>query len=324
MRKRYILRAGGFLCILALLLGGSSWLFYPKDNRDIGRRQDRLSTGLLAEKDNTIDVLFLGDSLPMYSISSMDIWGKFGIPCYTCATPQQDLVTTRRMLLNALRRQTLKIVVLETNAFFRNIPSGLALADQLCELLPVARYHDNWKKVPLRRMLAPVSYRTDQESRGYYLTMSQSAPYVRDYLSWEGEAEQLQPEALRILRSIQNICKRRNIRLVLCSVPNALSWSRSRHKLLTDTARDLDLPYLDLNLQDLDIDWSRDCMDHGDHLNYLGAQKVTDFLGRWLWETGILRDKRQQADYTRWNDQYSSFHIRASEALADGPDPQDS
>lgn len=321
--RKIILRCAAFLCILALLLGGASWLFYPKDNRDIGQRQERLSTGLLAEKENTVDVLFLGDSLPMYAVSSIDIWGQFGVPCYTYATPQQDLVTTRRMLLNALHHQKPKVVVLETNALFREIPAQAALADWLYELVPAARYHDNWKKVPLRRMLAPVAYETEQESKGYYLTMRQSAPKNEAYLSREGEPEQLQPEALRLLRSIQKICQRENILLMLCSIPNAKSWSRSRSSLLSSVAWELGMTYLDLNLQDLGIDWSRDCMDHGDHMNYLGAQKVTAFLGSRLWDTELLTDKRSWPDYAHWNEQYMFFRALADKALAEGPVPQE-
>ncbi len=174
--KRMYLRCAGFLALLVLVLAAVSWVFYPKDNQDIGERQDRLSTGLLAEEKNSVDVLFLGDSLPMYSTVSIQIWGDYGIPCYTYATPQQNMVKTRRMFLDALRIQSPKVILLETNTLYREFSSQEETADFFYELVPAARYHDNWKRVPLSRMIAPIRYEAQQSSKGYYLTMHQCPP----------------------------------------------------------------------------------------------------------------------------------------------------
>ena len=320
--KRNLLSACSFLLILALLLAGASWLLYPKDNKDIGRRADRLSTGLLAEEENTVDVLFIGDSLPMYGTAAPQLWAWYGIPAYTYATPQQNLVKSRRMLRRALKRQSPKVVFLEVNGLYREIGDQEVMSDWLCSWIPVAEYHDNWKKIPLRELLQPVHYNTVQESKGYYLNMYQSAPATADYMHYDDpEAEPL-PEAVGLLKTIGDLCRRKGIKLILYSVPNAVSWNWARHDAVSRVSKELELTYLDLNTEDVGIDWSTDCMDNGDHLNYLGASKATAWLGNWLVRNEALADKRGTDGYALWNQQVERFLDYAEQTAAEGLIPQ--
>ena len=321
--KRMHLQCAGFLALLVLVLAAVSWVFYPKDNQDIGERQDRLSTGLLAEEKNSVDVLFLGDSLPMYSTVSIQIWGDYGIPCYTYATPQQNMVKTRRMFLDALRIQSPKMILLETNTLYREFSSQEVTADFFYELVPAARYHDNWKRVPLSRMIAPIRYEAQQSSKGYYLTMHQCPPLtLRNYMEYNDLEAEPQSTAVELLKDIWRRCKKDGIRLALYSVPNFKNWSNGRHQIIAALAREMDIPYLDLNVQKLDINWETDSLDHGDHLNYLGARKVTAYLGQWLWNTDLFTDKRADPAYTHWNQQYERFSGHAAEALDTGLIPE--
>ena len=53
--------------------------------------------------------------------------------------------------------------------------------------------------------------------------------------------------------------------------------------------------------EEVPIDWETDTKDKGDHMNITGARKVSDFMGRWLAETGLFEDKRSQEAYSQWN-----------------------
>jgi hypothetical protein len=66
--------------------------------------------------------------------------------------------------------------------------------------------------------------------------------------------------------------------------------------------------------QEIGIDWQTDSYDGGDHLNYAGAVKITDYMGRLLWDTGLFTDKRQEAAYATWNTALEEFQtVVASE-----------
>ena len=56
-----------------------------------------------------------------------------------------------------------------------------------------------------------------------------------------------------------------------------------------------------MNLEDLGIDWLTDKSTEGDHLNYLGTQKVSKFLGDYLVSTNLLEPHREDAIGESWS-----------------------
>ena len=55
------------------------------------------------------------------------------------------------------------------------------------------------------------------------------------------------------------------------------------------------------------IDWSKDCLDKGDHLNASGAERVSIYLAAYLKENYDLPDHRGEeayASYTQMEKQY--------------------
>lgn len=67
-----------------------------------------------------------------------------------------------------------------------------------------------------------------------------------------------------------------------------------RHNEVQALADALAVPYLDLNLntEELGIDWNLDTLDGGDHLNYTGCQKATAYLQRYMQTHYTLPDRR--------------------------------
>lgn len=59
----------------------------------------------------------------------------------------------------------------------------------------------------------------------------------------------------------------------MISTPSPANYNYKRHNTLEEYARQKGLKYEDLNLkeEELGIDWERDSLDKGDHLNLSGA-----------------------------------------------------
>ena len=67
---------------------------------------------------------------------------------------------------------------------------------------------------------------------------------------------------------------------------------------------------MDLNLESLGIDWTKDTFDKGDHLNHFGAVKVTSFLADYLQNRGGLTDHRSDPAYSGWDQALKDYEAR--------------
>ena len=109
---RFILFCVIFMVILMLL----SKVFVPKDNQKSAGMEAVQSNGILGEPNKTMDYLVVGDSETYSSITPMEIWRQYGYAGYVCGTGGQHLYDTERFLAQALKKQSPKYVILETNA----------------------------------------------------------------------------------------------------------------------------------------------------------------------------------------------------------------
>ena len=103
-----VLFFAGLYCLLLL----SSQFFLPKNNTEEAGMEDLTANGFLAEKENSIDVLFLGDSEVHRSVIPMQIWKETGITSYDCSSDRQVLSYSFSLLKRAVDRQKPKIVFL--------------------------------------------------------------------------------------------------------------------------------------------------------------------------------------------------------------------
>lgn len=72
--KKIILKIIFFFLILLLLLIGLSCIFHPKNNTAEAGMEINGATQILGEKENTIDIIVLGNSEAFTSIIPMKLW----------------------------------------------------------------------------------------------------------------------------------------------------------------------------------------------------------------------------------------------------------
>ena len=311
--KRNILSAGSFLLILALLLVLLSLAFFPKGNRLEDGIQEPELYGFLGEPGNSLDVVVLGDSIPLCSMIPPRLWRDFGYTSYVCASTAQKLCQSEKLLTVFLKSQQPKFVLLETDQLYLEMSTLDVLQCNLEALLPVLRYHDNWKFVRPSQMLRTPDYSCRDSLKGYHLRKTIDALDPEAYMLPTEEAEPISSAAEAGVRRIKALCDRAGAKLVLYTAPNAATWNTPRHNAVQALADSLEVPYLDGNLEVTNLVWQSDTLDKGEHLNLLGAEKVTAWLGTCFASTGLLEDKRGDPAYALWEEDLAEFERRVDD-----------
>lgn len=298
-----------FIAILASLLVGFSYLMKPGRTARVNALEDPLTNGILSEKGNTVDVLFLGDSECYSTFIPLKIWKDHGIASYVCGTSDQVLSYSYELLMKSMKKQDPKVVVLETNTIFREVSRANAFVNKAEGVFSVFKYHDRWK------LLQPKSWRLsetkiyDRRNKGYLFNMTVNAADTDGYMEPCNERITVTKDNIGYITKLRDYCKKNGAELVLVSVPSTKNWNFAKHNAVSDIAKKLELDYVDMNTlrEEIPIDWKNDTRDKGDHLNYFGAVKATDYFGKYLEAKGIFEDKRQLEAYSEWNKNADGF-----------------
>ena len=309
MKKR-ILTTALFLMLLGLVLLGASWVFLPKNNTEAAgmQRLESYASGYLSEPENTLDLLALGDSLTASALVQPELWENYGICGYNVCGPNQAMTKGLYYLERFSRSQSPKVVLLEAYELYQPITQKLIMEDRFLPLIPVLQYHDSWKRIEGLDVFSVPHYTSKNSYRGFYATSVQEPCEATDYMARDKAIEEIAPACMDYLKKIQSYCQEIGAQLILFSVPSQYSWNWGKHLGAQAAADQLGIPYWDLNLEDLDIDVQTDYNDGGNHLNYLGATKVTAWLGEHLTDTGLLPDRRQDPAYEVCDDDLEEFY----------------
>ena len=308
-----------FLVILSFLLFVSSLILQPKDNFRKSVAKDPMAVGILGEPDETIDAVILGDSETYCSFIPLKIWQDYGISTYVCGTTKQKLCYSVEILRNSLNSQKPKIVFLETNAVFRKFGRAEEIFQQAEKVFPVFRHHDRWKTFNMNYFSRETDYTYVDPNKGYLSHSAVKAANEEEYMVRSKKKEKIPAKNIRYVKDIKAICDQNNAKLVFISAPSTKNWNYMRHNSMKDFAEELGVDYIDLNTlhSEINIDWSKDSMDNGDHLNLSGALKVTRYLGKYLDDQKIFEDKRELPVYSEWNEAVDEFNKSTKNSLKD-------
>lgn len=306
-----LLRTAAFFTVFALIFLLISPVFYPKDNSGYAGIHEDHAKGFLAEPENSIDVLFLGDSEAYSAFLPLKLWEEQGITSYVCSTGNQVMYQSLSYLKRVFQEQKPKMVVFETNALYREFTLADVISHAGEEVFPFLRYHDRWKKLTFADLTEPVEHRHLVRDKGYAFHMEEDPADTAGYMIPTEEAQPVPVINGAYLAKIRDFCREQGVPLILVSTPSTVNWSTYYHNGTKELAQELEIPFLDMNLmpEEIPIDWQKDSYDAGNHLNYHGACKVTSYMGQYFRETGLFGDKRQEEGYASWKEALADFKL---------------
>lgn len=291
-----------FLFILAVILKLLSFLFVPKNNfAEFGMQQIE-ANGILGEKNNTIDVLIIGDSESFSSFSPLQMYEEQGFTSYVCGTPAQRLFDSYAFFEKALETQTPKIVMLETNAIFRKYSITKDIESKLKKIFPIFQDHNRWKNLTINDFFGEISYTYTDPMKGYHLNHNTKPVPNRNYMAKNKKFAKIPANNLKYVEMMRKKSEEKGIKFILVSSASIKNWNFSKHQSIKKYAMENNVPYYDLNINHaVRIDWNQDTSDKGDHLNYNGAKKISTYMANLLKTNYELPDHRNDKLYRKWN-----------------------
>ena len=312
-----------FLSILFAILFILSKVFIPKNNTleaGIGKRKQPAS-GIFTEPENTIDVLVLGDSESYNSYIPLELWNQYGFTSYVCGTPAQRISNSYQYLKLAFNKQKPKIVILEANNLYTKNGVVRHIKEYIDKYIPVFEYHDRWKNLSKEDFYKSPKYTEIVNDKGY--RFSNKIRKVKkskreNFMNVNEIAKTIPNDNKKHLKEIKAYCDKNNAKLILYNSPAPANWNYDKHNGIEKLAKSLEIEYIDLNLKvdELKINWKKDSQEtRGEHLNYTGAMKVTNYLGNYLKSNNELPDHRQDEEYNAWNEAYNNFQKEIEDSI---------
>ena len=167
-------------------------------------------------------------------------------------------------------------------------------------------YHDRWKELDandFKRLYGKADYNPLMGAVMEYGVHSAEFNYT-DFQAGPLPSETV---STTYLRKIIDECKARDIQVLVVMTPFlAMQDSQMASKTAEIIASETGV--YSLNMLDIPgiIDFNTDMVDAG-HLNAIGAQKVTAFLGSFIAQNIPLPDHREDAGYENWNEALEKY-----------------
>lgn len=323
---RSLIKCVAFLLLFATVLCVLSWMMKPKGDGPYSGMDNHMAHGFYGEPENSLDVVGMGNSNMACGFSPLDLWKKYGYTGYNSGEAGANIFQTYDLLTELLACQKPEVIFLDADGLF---PTGGQMDTfgrfvhwNLARYFPLIEYHNLWRVQNPKDLLESPQYDWTSLTKGYSVTgasipflMGNKHPHtdIEDRITFEGRFQ---------ANAFADLCKRKNVKLVLLYLPTGLSWNINRHDAVNAFAASKKLPFIDMNtdLNGIRLDWGVDTRDGGVHLNYYGAQKVTKFLGSYLQNQGYLPAHQTKAVFQRWQKSYSAYQevIRAYKEASKG------
>lgn len=288
--------------------------------------------GFYEQPDNTLETVFLGASIAVNGFTPMELYEDYGICAWNMATEQQPMLASYYWLREAYQyhAQTLKTVILDTSmlrylpdeAYYEKALLGMRMSSNKLQaikdisdssdaffsyLSSMFAYHTRWKELT-ESDFQILDHETNTSVRGYnFVTDRVIENYtynqigIPSYLpDEEAGILTLADEALFYLNKTVEFCEENGLQLILIKTPGSVSWSDAAHNAVQEIADEYQLTFIDFNyspyLEEVGYCEATDSVDMR-HMNYYGAEKMTQWIGEYLVENCGATDVRGDERY---------------------------
>lgn len=301
--------------VLAALLLALSMLVIPKNNQKAFGMTNEAANGIMGEPKDSIDVLFIGDSEAFSSFSPLQMWSEHGFTSYVCATIAQQLPLANTFLHRATLTQKPRVVVIETNTIYAPFTASDAILRTAQDFLPILEFHNRWKSLTEIDFTSQPTSTWSDDFKGFQINRNVTPADATNHMAPSDVSRELGDLNTSYLQAMIDYCREIGAEPLLVSTPSTVNWNTARHNGIKQFADQAGVTYIDLNVEPnkVDIDWKTDTRDKGDHLNLVGATKVTTYIGDYLVRAYNLSSHESDAAYHSWDESLARYQASIEE-----------
>ncbi|MEG0577566.1 MAG: hypothetical protein RR500_06865 [Bacilli bacterium] len=316
-----------FIFIFAVLFIHISYLFRPAIN-------DReIVAGYYAEKENSLDMVYVGGSSTFVYWAPMEAWKNHGIVSNNFAYNSISADALKSTIKEALKTQNPDLLVVDARAFqyrgeyleegpirqytdstkyslnrsdfirsivpekFKNMQ--LSSLEWICDL---STYHIRWNQLD-QSSWELINNEKERDIKGFYFVPKKKVIALNDN-SNVTEKQPLRQDVEEIFIDLMEYCKSLDRKILF--VINTYSEEPSHREIfnyLEERINSYGFDFINVNesYKKIGMDETNDYYDQN-HINIYGAEKYTKFLGDYIMETYKLKDRRNDLEYKHWND----------------------
>lgn len=346
-----LLKAAVFILMIAIVAGNlGEVLAYKHDAYDANNYFD--FDYLYDLPKDSLDVVYLGTSQFHMGITPLEIWNKYGITGASFTSSANRAWLAYYMLEEILKYQNPKVVVLDA-AIIRggnnNVVGNRRIISQfrfsplkfealynclelegksIDEMINISSeffaYHDRWDSLTQYDFAGDVSSYAYQ--KGYLLTTSYTPHSDMDYEEYHTPVIfEIEDQTKVYMEKIKKLCDEKQIEIMVTKLPSEM-WNPTYSEIVEGWSNENQALFLDMtqkkNLRKMNFDVERDYFDFN-HVNYFGAELVSDYLGNYLTENYEFDEKSEKtksawdADYKKYEDYRLTCMIQSTTDFAE-------
>lgn len=324
----------GFVIASLILL---SYLLRPVTN------SRRNICGFYAEKEDSLDVIFVGGSASYFSWEPLTAWKKYGFTSYNFGLDAIQPQVIKYILEETEKTQSPDLYVVDLRPFqygdqfseqentqnmnrvapFRNLSDNMKYSKNRYELIEngapvaeekwtyhfdIAKYHSNLYAFLELQNWQHIFNKKHYYTKGFdWYDRAQTISFNDTSMITEELA--LGKEIDVYFKDLLEYCGERELPVLFVVHPYCNSpQDQMKCNYMKQYIERYGFEYFNANdyFYDIDLDVTTDFYDI-DHMNLLGADKYTNFFSKYLHENYDFKDKRDEEAYAQWNEDYERW-----------------
>ena len=203
-----------------------------------------------------------------------------------------------------------------------------SIKEKLSFLFPIIRFHDRYQRLTefdIRKLIlkSETSYKGylydiktkkyENKGQNIYLKYKEYQKNHKE-INIENTDLHIEEYAKEKINELKLLCKQNNCELVLMTMPTTDERAIEKYEIFKEFAKEKEIKYVNFNFEvDEPINWETDTQDKGDHLNIKGAEKVGNYISKYLSENFEIENKKDKPEYKKWNEVLQAYNERKKE-----------